>query len=641
MRITKITARNFKGLSFDQDLAPVTMITGPNFSGKTARVAALRLLLLGHLPEIGGTPRAAFGLSSGREMTVGATNDAGQSFSRSFSVRGDSIRSEKEMPDDLEQLGPLATMLDPNQYFALSDRERAAYVFKQMRSGDGMINLESIKVGAALACQNSADMIDRIFAAGEGLQIQDAVDAIIEAAAEEESLAKKAATRMAKTAEGTTQMNAQEATGTAPRPIEELERLRDEAQNDLEAVLKRDMEIREWRTAARRARELRAQIESVESDEQRSAAASTEAELERLRVALEEAPPDSSRKAELQGLVNKIGLETRDLMRDIGTADKQVKAIENLLAELHHQNQCPYCGASGTQWRHKREAELKADAEKLSKQIEEALEAKEKVLRAGEAANEALRAIVAAENRRAKLIAEQQELLIKLNAIKVKSVQADGMRQSLAAMGDVKDDAAILRAEGEASRLRAETSNRLASIHAEIKRAVAQQGEMQRIARAQQERDEAEADQKKAAGIAAYLRGARAAMVENAFLPLLARANALFGDMMRTPIEFRDGEVGTTRAGVWVSHKVMSGTEQVLVYAAISAALASRSPMRIMVVDEMGRLDAENAAKMIGCVHRALTNGAIDQFVGVDTRTAPYREASSVFNDFQLVEISP
>lgn len=48
--ITKIIAKNFKGLSFDQEVGKKTIFIGPNGAGKTARTQALTLALMGYIP---------------------------------------------------------------------------------------------------------------------------------------------------------------------------------------------------------------------------------------------------------------------------------------------------------------------------------------------------------------------------------------------------------------------------------------------------------------------------------------------------------------------------------------------------------------------------------------------------------------
>ena len=128
-------------------------------------------------------------------------------------------------------------------------------------------------------------------------------------------------------------------------------------------------------------------------------------------------------------------------------------------------------------------------------------------------------------------------------------------------------------------------------------------------------------------------------MVEDAFRPLLTVANSFFGAILKSPLAYNDGEIGTWREGVWVGHRTFSGTEKALCYSAIQMALAASSPVRVMIVDELGRLDAGNAEKLLLAVGHAIKTNRIDQFIGIDA-TNRY-ETSGTLEDFafQLVTV--
>jgi hypothetical protein len=83
----------------------------------------------------------------------------------------------------------------------------------------------------------------------------------------------------------------------------------------------------------------------------------------------------------------------------------------------------------------------------------------------------------------------------------------------------------------------------------------------------------------------------------------------------------------------------MSGTEKALTYAAIQAALAAKSPVRLLILDEMGRFTSENALKCSLAVTKAIESGLIDQAVLIDPERPeiylPRREG----NDFAFQTI--
>ena len=67
MKITRVEAENLKGRSFAYDLSPQVAIVGENFSGKTSIIDAIRLALIGYIPELGKLPSATWQLSSGEQ----------------------------------------------------------------------------------------------------------------------------------------------------------------------------------------------------------------------------------------------------------------------------------------------------------------------------------------------------------------------------------------------------------------------------------------------------------------------------------------------------------------------------------------------------------------------------------------------
>ena len=98
MKISNISVRNLEGLTASLDLLSVNFLVGANWSGKTTWLNAVRLALLGYLPERGKTNKATFGLSSGRDMEVTATFADGSRIRRRWYTKGDSVKTEEELP---------------------------------------------------------------------------------------------------------------------------------------------------------------------------------------------------------------------------------------------------------------------------------------------------------------------------------------------------------------------------------------------------------------------------------------------------------------------------------------------------------------------------------------------------------------
>lgn len=118
--------------------------------------------------------------------------------------------------------------------------------------------------------------------------------------------------------------------------------------------------------------------------------------------------------------------------------------------------------------------------------------------------------------------------------------------------------------------------------------------------------------------------------VAAAFKPLLITANKIAGAVLKSPLTYRDGELGRMDGRTWVSHHTFSGSEQAVTFAAISVALAVHSPLRIAIVDELDRLTLENKKALMEAVTVAVADGTLDQFIGCDVRAADYSALSGV-----------
>jgi hypothetical protein len=84
------------------------------------------------------------------------------------------------------------------------------------------------------------------------------------------------------------------------------------------------------------------------------------------------------------------------------------------------------------------------------------------------------------------------------------------------------------------------------------------------------------------------LEALQSAMVKNAFDSILETANQLTTGILRGRLDYHEGEIGRWEDGVWICHHSFSGTEKALAYAGISVALAAQSPVRLVLLDEMG-----------------------------------------------------
>ncbi len=122
MKLTNIQASALKGRTFTHELGAMTVFTGDNDAGKTARTDAIRLILLGYIPELGKNNVDTFSLCSGTKMSVAGIIEGRGHLQREWTSKGKTI---KKIETDCETLNPTPLVfLDAAEYFGKSDNAR-------------------------------------------------------------------------------------------------------------------------------------------------------------------------------------------------------------------------------------------------------------------------------------------------------------------------------------------------------------------------------------------------------------------------------------------------------------------------------------------------------------------------------------
>lgn len=626
MKLTKISARNLKGLSFDLDLSAGVILVGSNFAGKSARTDAIRLLLLGYLPELGKLPKATFGLSSARTMEVRGLFDNGVEIWRRWTLKGDSIKTE----DNLEQvpidLGFFGVMLNAETYFALSETERIKYVFGLLSASD--VDVDPIELVGKLRTElkeQKAEAVETLIVEVDGSILPSAratpqgyLEEFLALTVDRAKALRAESQRMEKTVQGLAQLRLADVPGG--RRLEEIDA-------ELASLTRAIDELSE-----KKGRFASAYGQMIKDRDRRKEIGT---ELRRIDGSLDGLP---SLKKLLAHCEKKIGetklpltpkgeAETRDILsgikmddtlarKEIADADTAIDVSRTALFELGSKLTCPYCGAAGSGWKVLKTAELEQTISSAGAKKAGFVKARE-TYKAGIENAEALLARAG----------ETSDLLEALND------EHSRLSRQIAALEPAQSRAQTLREESD--RLMPDDANlttavELVQTELNVKNeavrklrsgraAVASRAaELTRLAEAEKARDEAIEAKAVADDAVEAIRKVQAELVAAAFKPLLATANELFGKILPTPIAYHDREIGTFRSGVWVGHKIFSGTEKALTYAAIQIALAARAPFRLMILDELGRLDDENAMKVDEAIVVAIKTGAIEQFIGID-----------------------
>jgi hypothetical protein len=69
---------------------------------------------------------------------------------------------------------------------------------------------------------------------------------------------------------------------------------------------------------------------------------------------------------------------------------------------------------------------------------------------------------------------------------------------------------------------------------------------------------------------------------------------------------------------------VFSDSQQAITYASLGVSLATKSPFRLFMMNEMTPLHPTNRRKLAESITKLVTNGELDQFIGLDHDETPY-----------------
>jgi hypothetical protein len=647
LTLTTIGARNLKGFTFEVEITPVTFFIGANFKGKTARADAIRLLLIGHLPELGKTNEATFGLSSGKELAVwGTLKDRlghTHAISRRWFLKGDSIKKEEDVPPAFEN--PLnETMLNASSWFGLSERARVDWVYANSPVATSLTR-DTVYGNAQCAIKSKIDAKEielppatepdpvAEFFRHLGTNVIDAeaedvpfeppafVEFVAAAAAD---LGKEYRAQAIVAEKGIQNLAGLRAADAAPPDLAAIEAKIKAANEDLADLRNTSATATALSDAQRTRRSRREFLKSALAglpalEQQRAASADKIAKLKARRSELPDV--DTSDIDELASSENEERSRIAVARSNLSTVEASINRNEGELSEIDGKTSCPYCGATGDGWKALRVAEiastlagLRARRDDLNETIAKATSASESFAnrRSGKQAIRTESSAIDSELKAAELGAQKIETAIAALSGSTAELEAIAPDNPALAEQIVEID----------SRIRLKNAD-VAALETRRKEALGRSNDLKRLAESEKARDGARTAEKIAKAAAESFRDTKAAMVADAFGPLLFSANSFCGGLLTTPLAFNPekSEIGTYRAGIWVGHKTFSGVEQLLAYAAIQMAFAGRAPVRVMVLDELLRAqDTKGSAtftKLVLACKLAVKNGSIENFVGL------------------------
>lgn len=642
MRIKQLTGTNIKGQTFAHTLAPVSVITGDNFAGKSARLDALTFGLLGYHPRHGKQPGAAFVLASGGEMSVRLDFDGGQFVKRTLTQgkRG-AIKATVEG----EEVATPPVLLDCREYFAMTKLKRVEMVFRQVDLAaagytfDGVLaKLRNVAVADMTAAHVEAvrELCETAEEQAEAADVtlQSWIEGIVASLTERKQTEKANATA----AFGFVQtLPALKASDGQTVPVAEAEAKLKEAQALLDASRRKLAEVTERDRASRaNAQALtnaRAKLAGIPDESQ---------ELDRLRRDL---APVKARAADTFDAL-RVTDEWRQAKGEAVIAatwltdcEKKLKAIDAAFAEKALADCCPWCKTPATGWAEKLKTEYSVERADAVAAVEAAAatlaKAHEKVGRLADAKE--LADLQAAEISKAKELRASMEWQIA--AIEANQRQ----RTDLQATCDELAGLSVKSYDAELQDIRQaieKCAEQVAAAQTVRDTTLAARNDTLRREQALANLTQSEARLAIVGAALEVIKREKDEITAKTLSQFVTRAASFTRGITPGDLEFNDGEFGWFSGAQWVSHEAFSGTEDLLAMAGLSVALCQQAPFKCVLMDELGRLTHANKVKLIGRMMELTAQGVIDQFVGVDVRDSANTYAHAFIGEgFKLVEL--
>lgn len=641
--VEQISGANFQGRNFNYPLRPVTVLCGENSIGKTATTNAIRILLLGYSPAHGKQSAKTFGFAG---SLTGASNMSIKGVVCDKPVeRAWEFKKKKITSSGFEGEIVPPVLLDANEWLKLSGPAKTKFVFNLIDLSTLGFSPEQIaaRLKKDVKVENPDEVSERFIGEviqtvydlaehreHEGQTYQEYIDGVIAYFDGQQSKAKIVIDDMAGAISGTTQLQAQEGLKPIQNITDDLSAARLALQTATTDFQILDRAKNDQASKATRKASLAARLATM----------SDRSDM----IRLSEEQFEGQRR-----ILTAYKSETIDLVRRLTTAQaahasakqkaeeitSEMLTLRDKLAEDLKLDRCPHCGSKGKSWK----AALTESVEEKIVEMEKSrgvwhtksvaefdainkLETEVSKSKQLDTANDTLRgdnftlgrAITTAKN-------EQNEYTT--------------AKARLEEIGDVGEPI-------DATRIQA-AQQIVALARTEVERFEGL--ERQQIAAMSDARRQEQARQAHAEKLIEFevyklalktMKALQVEMMESAFVKFMEKMNLIAdGIFPGGKLVFHEGEIGYWAGATFVPMEYFGGTEQMLAFAGLSLTLAQDSKMKIIIMDELGRVSRARRIKLIKRMITLVRDGVIDQFIGIDVSDDAY----TVFKDVEEVAV--
>lgn len=658
MRPKHISATDFQGTTFAHTLSGINIWTGENRSGKTTRLNAIRLALLGYDLKLGKKAGELAKLASATTAAIALEFTDGSRNAIQVSTRGGKASIENNGSINPIILPSMA--LDPREFFNLTGPARTKLVFNALDIGE----FDATEICDAIARidlepndQEASDKIREVREEFESLDDDrsnqgESMPSFFAKVLEKWTATESGLRQLAKQFKGSIQtVTTLKAADAAPAIDEDVDQRLEAARTkhnligqDLREVQVKIRNVQGVINSAKHAAEKNGQVLRQRHEAKKALenwpdvrgeleAKEKEYGLKRQAyLALPTFDPNNGKS-----MVGRYKAQVELGETKINELRSDLKELPGKLQEKLESGCCPTCGGKTKGWQVKlqqeadkqkkeleqREAQWTEDLAKIKPLLEQAEKAEkenhDRYIARRDASNE-LESLVGPLKDLEGKVQKRNELLLQSQAADPAEIEVDIEAEE----HKLRD----LQAKG--NELSTEEA-RFAGLIQELKRQSQQRQANLTDARRRQEAKEnlekAETDVKVWHAAIKIVREAQEAEIKKHVGKVMERASLFTRPVWGTTLTLVDGEIAYVRAkqGGYVYSEVFSGLEELLAFAGISLAFTPNARTKIVVMDELGRLSDGNKLKLIDTVARAIAEGQIDAFYGADVNGLAYK----------------
>lgn len=670
MRIHEIAATGLKGPGFRHQLAPMTLITGDNGAGKTAITDAIKIALLNRHPVLGAKNAAIFKLASGKllEIEIGLTGQEGDTrWSMSWEQKGKTIKANHRINEDQDTIrtGIIPAVLDFNAFALAKPTERQRILEDLMGAMEDQaqpvkVQIAGMNQAAVLALEGLEKQWDRETFQDFERVCREAKRAVGQdvkrlAGAVQQSMVDEATELMASDTNAINPLDLL----AAEKDLAKLNQQIGEQQHEVNRIATMQM------NAPDRPAEPRPEAKDIEDLHHRihgNATALQEAQkaiqhnspihvrVQQIDKAMEGAPTEGTKPESIR---IEMG-PARDSLAEAETrlnfatkeAERAEQAIRSAKADrdrLTKAGTCPTCGTSGDGLEQSIRDVFQPKIEALKSELDKAVDER---LKAAEAINQATNHIEAVRDlnqqwdaweafqqarelkaERVELVEElepvpetenQHELQVKLTETQRIDGQWKAYEQAVGLVPSKEEAERALHVLEDYKQAAKITGERIAELKDQQEKHQGALARVRNMTKHQEDLEIARAAENGLQVAAGWAKERSMKATADAMAPILVPANLLLAGVVEGALWIEGTEIGIAQDGKFHPLEVLSGAEATAVAAAIQVAIASRSSVRTVIVDEMSRMTQARKVRLCENLREAIERGQIEQAIVLD-----------------------